>query len=411
AFSALRLRRPRRLRGALPGGDRDHQPRDRGLLLVQRHVAAARRRVADRPAPRAGAAMTPECERADRAAAVRAASRSWRRVGTIDEATLSAIEAAVPDDRVRLGPVFRLLLFIFTIVAVTSGLVFLVRVLHLEDSGSGGLVALLAFVAGASLAVATDIQIVRMRRSQGGTEAATSLLAISYLMGALAWCTVHYFHALEVPGLVVLCLGGALLAGVAAWRWGYPFCAGVATVALLVALACLPFGRLLWVALPLVAVPFLLRLSEAPMMQPDQEDALWWLSVAATALVPLVLLVVGIRGRRYPLLIVGAGTAVASLVTLRWYVHLAPLWVVLTASGAALVGLVLGVRQWLDAGPGQERGGFTAVPLFQDLARQRVVELAAAVALSSPEARNLHEEPKFEGHGGQLGGGGSSAEF
>jgi len=398
--------------------------------------------------------MTPECERADRAAAVRAAGRSWRRAGTIDEATLRAIEAAVPDDRVRLGPVFRLLLFIFTIVAVTSCLVFLVRVLHLEDSGSGELVALLAFVAGASLAVATDIQIVRMRRSQGGTEAATSLLAISYLMGALAWCTVHYFHALEVPGLVVLCLGGALLAGVAAWRWGYPVCAGVATVALLLALACLPFGRLLWIALPLVGVPFLLRLSESPglppshrasftavsivslvglyfavhlgswewqlleeiggearMMQPDQEDALWWLSVAATALVPLVLLVAGIRGRRYPLLIVGAGTAVASLVTLRWYVHLAPLWVVLTASGAALVGLVLGLRQWLDAGPGQERRGFTAEPLFQDLARQRVVELAAAVALSSPEARNLHEEPKFEGHGGQLGGGGSSAEF
>jgi hypothetical protein len=121
--------------------------------------------------------------------------------------------------------------------------------------------------------------------------------------------------------------------------------------------------------------------------------------------------VVALRGRRYPLLIVGAGSAIASLVTLRWYVHLAPLWVVLTASGVALVGLVLGVRHWLDAGPGKERGGFTAEPLFEDLARQRILEMAAAVVLSSPEARNLHEEPKFEGHGGQFGGGGSNAEF
>jgi hypothetical protein len=85
--------------------------------------------------------------------------------------------------------------------------------------------------------------------------------------------------------------------------------------------------------------------------------------------------------------------------------------VILTASGAALVGLVLGLRSWLDAGPGKERGGFTAEPLFEDLARQRILEIGAAVVLSSPEARNLHEEPKFEGHGGQFGGGGSSAEF
>jgi hypothetical protein len=144
---------------------------------------------------------------------------------------------------------------------------------------------------------------------------------------------------------------------------------------------------------------------------PVENESLWWLSVAATALVPLVLLLLGIRDRRYPLLIVGAGTAVASLVTLRWYVHLASLWVVITASGAALVGLVLGLRHWLDSGPGKERRGFTAEPLFQDIARQRILEMGAAVVSLSPEARNVHEEPKFEGGGGQFGGGGSSAEF
>ncbi|HSS50722.1 MAG TPA: hypothetical protein VLX28_17420 [Thermoanaerobaculia bacterium] len=396
--------------------------------------------------------MTPDCERADRNAAVRAAGRSWLRAGAIDEAALKAIEAAVPDDRARLGPVFRVLLFVVTIFAITSGLGFVAMVLQMGRAEA--LLAAFGFVAGAGLAFATDYQIVQMRRSQGGTEGATSLLAISYLMGAVTWFTLDYFKSRSLEELAVLSLAGALLAAVAAWRWGYFLYAGVATAALLVALACLPFGRLLWIALPLVATPFLLRLSEssslppahrssftaalvvalvglyfavhlgswewqwieeigggARIMRPAQRDVLWWLSVAATALVPLVLLGLGLRGRRYLLLILGAGTAVASLVTLRWYVHLAPLWIVLTASGAALVGLVLGLRRWLDAGPGKERGGFTAEPLFQDLARQRILEMGAAVGSLSPEARNLHEEPKFEGHGGQFGGGGSSAGF
>ncbi|MBW8875287.1 MAG: hypothetical protein JF614_10025 [Acidobacteria bacterium] len=397
--------------------------------------------------------MTPDCERADRNAAVRCAARDWQRAGAVDAATLQAIEAAVPDDRVRAGPVFRVLLFIFTIIAVDAGFGFLSLFLELADSKNGGVLAGFALVTGVVLAVATEYQIGPMRRAQGGTEAAASFLALGYLMGAATWFVFEPLKLDFRDALPVLCLAGAALAVAAAWRWGYPLYAGAAAAALLVALARLPAGRLLWIALPLAAAPFLLRLAESPRLPPahrssftavllvalvglyvavhlgswetqlveeigearrglpPQNDTLWWLSVVATALVPLVLLGLGIRSRRYPLLIVGAGTAVASLVTLRWYVHLAPLWVVITASGAVLVGLVLGLRRWLDAGPGKERGGFTAEPLFQDLARQRLLEMGAAVASFSPDARDLHEEPKFEGGGGQFGGGGSSAEF
>jgi hypothetical protein len=397
--------------------------------------------------------VTPECERADRNAAVRSAARDWHRAGAVDAATLQAIEAAVPDDRVRVGPVFRVLLFIFTLIAVNAGFGFLSLFLQLADSQNGGVLAGFALVTGIALAVATEHQIVHMRRAQGGTEAATSLLAIGYLMGAATWFVFEPLKLDFRDALPILCLVGAALAAASARRWGYPLYAGAAAAALLVALARLPGGRLLWIVLPLAAAPFLLRLAESPHLPPShrssftavlivallglyvafhlgsweeqlveeigaarlrlppQSDTLWWLSVVATALVPVVLLVLGIRSRRYPLLLVGAGTAVASLVTLRWYVHLAPLWVVITASGAALVGLVLGLRRWLDAGPGKERGGFTAEPLFQDLARQRLLEMGAAVASFSPAARDLHEEAKFEGGGGQFGGGGSSAEF
>ena len=397
--------------------------------------------------------MTPDCERADRNAAVRRAARGWHRAGAVDAATLQAIEAAVPDDRVRAGPVFRVLLFVFTILAVSAGFGFLSLFLGIFESKNGGVFAVFALVTGIALAVATDYQIVQMRRAQGGTEAATSLLAIGYLLGAATWLVFEPLNLDFRDALPVLCLTGAALAVAAARRWGYPLYAGAAAVALLVALARLPAGRLPWIVLPLAAARFLLRRSASPRLPPSHRssftavllvalvglyvavhlgsweeqlveeigaarlrlpphgDALWWLSAVATALVPVVLLVLGLRGRRYPLLIAGAGTAVASLVTLRWYVHLAPLWVVITASGAALVGLVLGLRRWLDAGPGKERAGFTAEPLFQDLARQRLLEMGAAVASFSPEARNLHEEPKFAGGGGQFGGGGSSSDF
>jgi hypothetical protein len=396
--------------------------------------------------------VTPDCERADRNDAVRGAAGDWQRAGVIDGATRLAIEATVPDDRGRVGPVFRVLLFIFTVIAVNAGFGFLSLFFTMKDSG---VFAGFALVTGVILALATDFQIVHLRRSEGGTEAATSLLAIAYLMGAAAWWVFETMKLDFRDGLPALCLAGAVLAAIAAWRWGYPLYAGAAAAAILIALARWPFGRLLWIALPLAAAPLLLRLGASPRLPPShraswtlvlgvalaglyvavhlgswemqlveeigrdgvpppRSDVLWWLSVAATALVPVILLALGIRGRRYVLLILGAGTAVASLVTLRWYVPLAPLWVVVTVSGALLVGLVLGLRRWLDAGPNQERGGFTAEPLFQDLARQRALEMGAAVLAFSPEARSVHEgheEPKFEGGGGQFGGGGSNAEF
>ncbi len=59
--------------------------------------------------------MNAEAVRADRNDAIREAARTWKKAGAIDEASLKAIEAAYPDDRVRVGPVFRVLLFLFTL--------------------------------------------------------------------------------------------------------------------------------------------------------------------------------------------------------------------------------------------------------------------------------------------------------
>ena len=84
------------------------------------------------------------------------------------------------------------------------------------------------------------------------------------------------------------------------------------------------------------------------------------LFVVTTALVPIGVLALGLLRRRRAIILLGAVLVAASLVTLRFYVHMAPLWLVLSASGATLILLALGLRRWLDAGTGRERGGFTA---------------------------------------------------
>jgi MFS family permease len=387
--------------------------------------------------------MTRGAAQADRNAAVRAAARGWKQAGAIDDAALAAVAAAWPDDRHRLGPVFRVLVFLFTLISVNGALGFVGALIDFESET----LPFLLLVFGSALIVVTDVQLVLMRRRQGGTEAATSLVGIGYLVGFAFW-NFDQAHWKSNDAVTATLFVAAFLLAIAAWRWGYPLYAGAAMAALLGSLTALPSGRLLWIVLTLLAAPLLARLAESARLPPAHRDscrialgvalaglylavnlysfdwgivefrflhrppsALRGWSIAATALVPIVYLALGLRSRRWVFLILGLGTAIASLVTLRWYVHLAPLWVVLTVSGGALVAAVFALRRYLDSGPEKERHGFTAEPLFEDLAQRRMLEAGAAVMSLSPEARPVHEEPKFAGGGGEFGGGGSSSEF
>jgi hypothetical protein len=128
--------------------------------------------------------------------------------------------------------------------------------------------------------------------------------------------------------------------------------------------------------------------------------------------VPVGLLAWSIATRRRILLWLGGLASAASLVTLRWYVHVAPPWLVLTASGAALIALALGLRRVLATAPGGERFGFTGAPLFEDPARHE--RLTAAVTLAAG-ARLQPEPPSATGKlrpgGGSYGGGGATGEY
>jgi hypothetical protein len=391
--------------------------------------------------------MTPEIARADRNGSVCDTARSWKEAGAIDGTALAAIEASYPDERQGVGPVFRVLLFLFTLISIGGAFGFF---MVLNDAIRGWKVLpVLLLLFGAGLIVATEFQITRMKRAQGGVEAATSLAGIGFLAGLVFWICDASNMKLNHSFAALLFAAALLLAG-AAWRWGYPLYAGAAMAAFLWSFVAFPGARLVWIFVPLLMAPVLARLSESPRLPPSHRDSCafalgvalaglytamhlgsldsrlledWrhgWLpsgailrglSIAATALVPVIYLAIGLRSRRYVFLLLGAGTGVASLVTLRYYVHLAPLWVILTLSGAALLGLVLALRRYLDSGAGKERHGYTAEPLFEEMGRRRMLEAGAAVLSLSPEARPVHEEPKLVGGGGSFGGGGATGEF
>ena len=110
----------------------------------------------------------------------------------------------------------------------------------------------------------------------------------------------------------------------------------------------------------------------------------------------------------------GIVLGVASLVTLRFYVHVAPVWVVLVASGAAALLATLAVRRLLASGPGGERDGFTAEPLFEDRARRHATEIVGTMAAFAPRATAVPADGRpdagrLEPGGGRYGGEGRAA--
>ncbi|MDP1908109.1 MAG: hypothetical protein Q8K85_07410, partial [Hyphomicrobium sp.] len=130
-----------------------------------------------------------------------------------------------------------------------------------------------------------------------------------------------------------------------------------------------------------------------------------------SALFPLAILAWGLRSRDRALIAVGIIAAALSLTTIRFYIHVAPLWVVLAAAGSALAGTSLLLERWLRSGGDGERFGFTAAPRYDEGRRERLLPVAAALALA-PAARIIPEEPPGgTGSGGTFGGGGATGSF
>lgn len=382
--------------------------------------------------------------------ASRAAVRGWGKAGLLDgPATAAALELYPLPGAVR-GPVWRGLVFFFisaAILAFAGGTFALVEPRRAE--GFGRLLLLL----GAGCVAATETIVSRFRNLPTGAEAACSLWAVAFTGGGL----VVLLGAARLPDPFSQRLGLAALAAVlllAAWRWGFRIYAAAGVLAALWSLAHFPAPRLLSAVGAVVSAAAatwaLSRLDAAPSHRGALEagrlaalavlyatvnylsvDHLFFerqlglgfraaagaaalplpVAAAASALLPAALLGWGIRSRERVVLLSGAVFAAVSLATVRFYVHVAPLWAVLAAAGTTLAAGALLLERWLERGDGEERRGFSAARLQEGERRERLLHVAAGLA-AAPGARSLGgDDAGPVGGGGGLGGGGASGDY
>lgn len=382
-----------------------------------------------------------------RVAEVRQAARAWRKAGVIDAATLTAIEAAYPDERVRLATAWKVLIFVVVSVAVNAVFAGFVMTTNTGEGGGAWLVFAAIF------AGTTEALLASRRIGENGSAAATSFWAAVYAIVGAA--TAHFAGtSLDTERAVTVALLVATVAFAAAcWRWGFELYGVFAAIAFFFLLARFPGGRLWWVLagvlLILAAVRGLDRAALPPPLRRacggvlvvaslavyaalnryaldrrlielvENESAATrsepWLAIpalstVATAVIPLLFIAWGLRERRMLLLDLGVILGALSLVTLRFYVHLAPLWFLLAAAGAVLTLAALGLNRRLRRAPGAERAGFTARPLYSGRSAPGL-RTAAVVAAFAPDAAPRPEDGGFTPGGGRFGGGGASGSF
>ena len=378
--------------------------------------------------------------RAERDGEVRQAARSWREANVIDGAALSAIEALYPAAWPKPALLWGVLLFFFVTFFVAALVV---------SAGIAHQVEATAFLLSGGLAFAAD----RLRPSASTVKAAAGGAAAFWSVVCLLIGTGEAMSSGERTWTVLLLVGAAAWAA-AAWRWGYSAFALFAALFFFLLLARFPPGRALWLILGSALAAACAPLLDRPALAPSHRRgaaavlvvslaavyaavnlyaldhrvvesvsstggsapgvpaaAVRVLAAIATAVFPLFVLGWGIRARRTLLLDAGIVSAALSIATLRFYVHIAPLWAVLSVAGCGLIFVALGVHRWLSRSPGGQRGGFTAEALFEDKERQQTLGALGALSLS-PHARSASpEQGKFTGGGGSFGGGGSSGTF
>jgi hypothetical protein len=390
--------------------------------------------------------MRVEIAEADRRHEVTRAARAWHEAGAIDDAARATIEARWADDRHRTRPAFRLLFFVFALLGAQAAWGFLALTLGsgLGEVGHGVLAAVVA--AGAALASAAAIERSRLRRF--GVEEA--LVAVALVAAATAVFLLAGAAGVEGRALLaIVALAVAFGSAAAALRWGTPLCGGLALAGLLAAQLSLPGARWLWLATGLGAGVVATRVASRPGTSPahrrrlDEASVVGWLAAygavhaegvrrnafavfdrseldvpsygltlawIAMFVLPALLLGTGFRRRDRLRLALGALLLLVSTGGAADALDLRPLWAVLLAGGLVLLGAAVVARRALASAPGRVRAGFTDGALYEGT-RLSALEVAAAVAAFTPEARRAPEVEGFRGEGGEFGGGGASAKL
>lgn len=384
----------------------------------------------------------------ERAAEVRAAADGWRRAGAIDGATAARIRETYPHPGETPPAAWRALTagVVSAIVLCLLG-AFWLMLLRSETA----LQALLFLFAGA-LVVVTERLEASPPMARRGAAGATAFWSVALFLAALA---LVLSDRMRIDAALDWCLAAAALAfALACWRWGSPLFAALVAGALFGWLARFAPGRILWIGVGAALVILAARrldhapwapshrraaavvllagiaavyaavnvyvfdhhviehMSRTAAAYPSTPPGLLVASALATAIGPLAVLWWGLRARRTLLIDAGIALAALSAVTLRYYVHVAPLWIVLIAAGAALVGLAIAVERTLRRAPDAEIGGFTADPLFSDERRAIALGVVPVVTTLTPAGHGpAAPETGVAGGGGAFGGGGATEKF
>jgi hypothetical protein len=385
---------------------------------------------------------------ADGVRAVRGAAAGWRRANVIDDPTLRAILDLYPPVRRAFGPVLTTVVFLVSSVAIWAAFGTLVALLRFRESTAFGGLFLVGAVA---LVVAAEALLTSESFGESGAASAAAFwAAVFFICGVVALAEPNLSKS-----FARLAFGaGALAFAAAAWRWGWPLFAGASAFSLFWFLAgpvsSRPLLVLIGLALAGCCSPFLDR-ADLPLARRESAHAvllvsLLWSYVLAnrfsvdsrlveelfgrhpsdpvapawqlgsailTGLIPAAVLTWGLRSRRRTILGAGILMAALSLATLRYYVHVAPTWLVLAGAGVLLVAGSVALERWLRAGSNRKRFGFTAEPLFEDEARQQTLGVVVAASAFSPEAAPRPPEigSRFAGGGGDSGGGGAGQSY
>ncbi|MBJ6751496.1 hypothetical protein [Geomonas anaerohicana] len=395
-------------------------------------------------------------EKGERRVAVVEEARRWQQAGIVTAEQAAAVAERYRPELVRVNVFIRILLALFTTVGVVA-LVALPATMF--DVKEVGLTVLCLFFAPLCAWVADCALIAGRRLYRCGAEEALLLLAVGMLALAVAIPAHSWGHSAE--RLAWLAAHGIVLAGavLVTVRYGY----ALAAFGAMLALAGLPFhladilhlqqprlSRLvlllllgaaaIWAQLRLTGRKTLargyiwsletVRLAAWAGIYLDvnlfAHRLLWrqWLGwtpgewqlpwsdplcAVLTAILPVAALAMGIGRRDRPLLWFGIVSAILSIVTLKYYLHLGYLAEELTAAGLSLTGLAVGLLRWMRAGPKRCRGAFTAEPLLEPRLYGLNAEALAAIQPLTPAARV--QQDGFQPGGGSFGGGGASGGY
>jgi hypothetical protein len=392
----------------------------------------------------------------DRVQVVEEAVR-WEEAGLVSPAQAAAVRERYRPELVRVNLFIRILLALFTAVGVVALVALPGVILEVEEFG---ITVLFLLFAPLCAWFADRCLIYRRRLYRCGAEEVLLFLAVGFLAlavgipahewglsaGRLGWLAAHgialagatvlavrYGYALAALGAVGV-LAGLPFHVIDALRWHAP---GWARVALFLLLGTVGIGahrRLgrretlprgyIWcletVRLAALAGVYLdVNLYAHRLLWKNwlawtpPAGAVSWsdpLCAVLTTLLPATALALGIVRRDRALLWYAIFAGTASILTLKYFLHLGYLAEEVTAAGLVLAGMAFGLLRWLRTGAERRRGAFTAEPLLEPRLYGLDAEALAAIQPLAPTSKAPAAEG-FRPGGGGFGGGGASSGY